>query len=181
MYSMWLWRYIHVYSEVQHPKPTQTKIKPSCAAPVRVLSSFSLSGIDRRPSQTPLGFSSPIARLSGRDGVFKTHFKGNVRRYSWGHISILSRRESLDQTSHFSFHIFTRFRHEDNLDVFGWRRAGVWPTLGFCGWIKCLFWTYHREMCWLCHGYREQNTPGFHTFLLLQARVFQWQSGTMRR
>lgn len=118
---------------------------------------LSLESTVCRPSRYSLpGFRFSIAWLSRRDGdlPFQTHFKGNVRWYSCGHILILC------------------LSLEGETQIKSLSQRCVWPTLGFLGWIKCLFLTYHVAFC---HGDQETN----HSKTLFIVGVFH--SGTKRR
>lgn len=200
MYSVWVWRCIRacVYStkcntptlhrqkyslHVQLPSPN------SGLPPAHFLSLWNrlfAVQVDTLP-----GFRFSIAWLSRRDGdvPFQTHFKGNVRWYSQGHILILclsfeGRITSVDQTSHFSL----TWSHSAMLGS-GMRRILECladsemcdPLWGFWGWIECLFFNLsQRDVLLLPWIPREKHSKAPH-FLLSQPGVFQWQSGTMRR
>lgn len=182
--------------KVQHPNSTQTKKTAlTCSSRLPALDFlqliFSLSGIDCFSTDSLLGFRFSTAWLSRRDGdvPFHMHFKGNVRWYSQGRILTLclsfeGRVTSVDQTSHFSL----TWSHSATLGS-GTRRIlerladGEMcdPLWGFLGLNRMpVFNSSQRDVLLLPWIPGEKHSEAPH-FLLSQAGVFQWQSGTMRR
>lgn len=200
MYSVWVWRCIRacVYSTkcntpTQHRQKNSPHVQlPSPSSglpPAHFLSLW--NRLFAVQVDSLLGFRFSTAWLSRRDGdvPFHMHFKGNVRWYSRGRILTLclsfeGRVTSVDQTSHFSL----TWSHSATLGS-GTRRIlerladGEMcdPLWGFLGLNRMpVFNSSQRDVLLLPWIPGEKHSEAPH-FLLSQAGVFQWQSGTMRR